>query len=198
MKIIGLTGSATSGKDSFYEFAKEFFVGENLKCKRFAFADLLKHELSSFIFNNFGFSSFTNNKENKNILRPIMVAYGCAKREVSKGRYWIENIEKSLQSIQEFTDVAIITDVRFCDYENDEVYWLKDKMKGHLINISLVNPDGSIVQPANEDEAKRSSKLQELSDSQFSWNKFGDDEIKKAQARNKVIEFLKSKEKIWK
>lgn len=197
MKIIGLSGSARSGKDSFYEFVKEYLFLKGKMCKRFAFADLLKYELCDFIISNFGFSSFTTDKRNKDILRPIMVAYGCAKREISNGRYWINNLENVINSVKDFTDVTVITDVRFCDHEEDETYWLKNKMNGVLINIELINDDGSVVPPANHEESIRSEKLYNLSDFKIHWKRFGSDEIKKEQARQQVFNFLDNNEFIW-
>lgn len=197
MKVIGLSGSARSGKDSFYEFVKEYLSLNKLSCKRFAFADLLKYELDEFIMQNFGFSSFTTDNKNKDILRPIMVAYGCAKRDITNGRYWIDNLENVINSVKDFTDVTVITDVRFCDHEDDEVSWLKNKMNGVLINIELINDDGSLVPPANYEESIRSNRLYNLSDFKIQWKRFGSDSIKKEEARQQVFNLLENNKFIW-
>ena len=44
--IVGLSGVAKSGKDSFYNIAEQFFLNSKIKTKRLALADLLKSILS--------------------------------------------------------------------------------------------------------------------------------------------------------
>ena len=51
--IIGLTGPAQSGKDSFFELAKEYFNSFDIRIKRVALADNLKKDLSSFMQDKF-------------------------------------------------------------------------------------------------------------------------------------------------
>lgn len=159
MKRIFLAGIATCGKDEFAKQAIKFFASKDLKAKRFALADNLKHEINPFIYENFGVDIFNCAPAEKEIVRPIMVAYGCAKRKISNGRYWLDFVENELQYEEENTDtdIAIITDVRFAEYEYDEAFWACQT--GNLIHITRILPSGEILQPANEVERVNDPKV---------------------------------------
>jgi len=125
-KIVAFSGFSRSGKNSFanetQKQLKEF--APNLKVEQFSFAAGLRLELDSFIRDNFNnISAWTEDDEEKRIIRPILIAYGNAKREISKGQYWIEKIDAKIRRSD--CDVALITDLRFAELENDEIDWLK-------------------------------------------------------------------------
>ena len=92
--IIGISGLARCGKDTFFNLFKSNFQEED--CLRIAFADELKKELNTFLVKNFRISAYTENNQQKEIIRPIMVSYGLAKREISKGKYWINKVKKQI------------------------------------------------------------------------------------------------------
>lgn len=162
MKRLYISGVATSGKNEFAKQAAKFFHSKGLKSKEFALANQLKHEINPFIYENFGIDLFNCTPEEKEIVRPIMVAYGCAKRKITKGRYWVDFIENELQYEEHNTDtdIAIITDVRFSEYEHDEANWACQT--GNLIHITRLLPDGSTLQPANEEERVNDPKVYEF------------------------------------
>lgn len=162
MKRVFISGVATSGKNEFAKQAAKFFHSKGLRSKEFALANQLKHEINPFIYENFGIDLFNCTPEEKEIARPIMVAYGCAKRKITKGRYWVDFIENELQYEESNTDtnIAIITDVRFAEYENDEAFWACQT--GNLIHISRLLPDGSPLQPANAEEGINDPKVYEF------------------------------------
>ncbi len=159
MKRIFVSGVARSGKNEFAKQATKFFNLKGLKCKEFALANQLKHEIDSLAYYNFGIDIFDCTPEEKEIIRPIMVAYGCAKRKVSKGKYWVNFVENQLQYEEENTDtdIAIITDIRFAEYEDDEAFWACQT--GNLIHITRILPSGEILQPANEEERVNDPKV---------------------------------------
>ena len=47
--IIGITGLARCGKDSFFNMASDILKNEGIKTKRFAFADCLKSECNEIL-----------------------------------------------------------------------------------------------------------------------------------------------------
>ena len=59
MKVVGISGLARSGKDSFYFFAKDKLKEKGINSCRMAFADELKNECDDFLKDNLGISSFT-------------------------------------------------------------------------------------------------------------------------------------------
>lgn len=158
MKRIFLSGVATSGKDEFALQAIEFFKSKGLKAKRFALADNLKLDMSPFLYDSFGIDIFNCSKEDKEIVRPLLVAFGCAKRKTSQGKYWINFIENDLrhEEIYGDSDIAIITDIRFAEYEEDEALWASET--GTLIHITRIE-NGAEIQPANEEERRNDPRL---------------------------------------
>ena len=124
--IIGLSGLATSGKDLFFEL-----LSKEIKCKKFSFADSLKQVLKGRILKEYGINVFDCSPEEKKTIRPILVEYGTQKRRESEGQYWIEKLTRAINESDADDDTtAVITDVRYNVYANDEVSWLKEKLKG--------------------------------------------------------------------
>ncbi len=163
MKRIFLSGVATAGKDEFAKQAIKFFASKNLKAKRFALADQLKNEINPFVYENFGIDILNCTPEEKKIVRPIMVAYGCAKRKITGGRYWIEHLENELEYEESKgkVDIAIITDIRFAEYgENDEAFWASKY--GTLIHITRLDEKGDPIPPVNDEERKNDPKVFEF------------------------------------
>lgn len=147
-KIIALTGYARSGKNSFAdEIQKQLKdIAPNLIVEQFSFAASLRCEIDSFIRENFNnISPWTEDEKEKEIIRPLLIAYGNAKRKISNNQHWIEKLHKKIE--QSKCDIALITDLRYAEDENDELGWLK-KNRGfnfHLkrFGLSCSKTDGS-------------------------------------------------------
>tara|TARA_B100002019_G_scaffold289488_1_gene305206 strand:+ start:1023 stop:1562 length:540 start_codon:yes stop_codon:yes gene_type:complete len=155
--IIGLCGLARSGKDSFYNIAKDLKFNSK-PCLRFAFADYLKTELDNFLIKQFQISSFTENSREKEIIRPTLVGYGMSKRKISNGRYWIDKLSLDILDKKEKYN-CFITDVRF----TNEVEQIK-KWGGFCIHIERTgNP------PANDEEKNEDPFLKSKSNHIFKW-----------------------------
>lgn len=149
--MIGITGVARSGKDTLYILLNKFFSEKNIKTKRYALADYLKKDLEKFILEKFEINLNKIAPDEKELIRPLMVSYGKIKRNQTNGRYWIENLDKIIK--EEYRDgiIPIITDIRYNEFEKDELFWLKKENSGFLIHISRVL-DGKIILPANQEE----------------------------------------------
>lgn len=163
--MIGITGVARSGKDTLYSLLEKKLKKVNIKTKRYALADHLKHDLRDFVLKRFEIDIYSANLEEKELIRPIMVAYGKAKRMQTQGRYWIELLNNK---INEKDFLPVITDIRYQEYEKDEYYWLKKEKSGLMIHVSRVK-NGKIILPANEEEAKNDKILSELADYKIVW-----------------------------
>jgi hypothetical protein len=163
--MIGITGVARSGKDTLYNLIEKKLKQLNVQTKRYALADNLKHDLRDFIIQRFNIDIYTANLEEKELIRPIMVAYGKSKRMQTQGRYWIELLNSK---INEKDFLPIITDIRYQEYEKDEYFWLKKEKQGIMIHVSRVK-NGKIILPANEEEAKNDKVLSELADYKIIW-----------------------------
>tara|TARA_B100000287_G_C20648548_1_gene786039 strand:- start:160 stop:807 length:648 start_codon:yes stop_codon:yes gene_type:complete len=171
-KIIGIAGVAGSGKDTFYEL-----LSERIPCERYSLADELKKEVNQWSRLHYNIDSVACTREDKEIIRPFLVFHGTTKRHSSEGRYWIERLSDNLIK-SDNSKFKIITDIRYDDYENDEVSWLKNELGGVLVHISQFKyrPDSNegvlfkdFREPINSEEARNDPKLKEKSDFQIEW-----------------------------
>jgi hypothetical protein len=171
-KLIGLTGFARTGKDTFQSRSSTLLkkMNANFICHRFAFADALKQECDSFLLKNMGISSFTEYTPDKEIIRPFLVTYGTHLRRKMDPNCWIKKIDpliKKITSDESCQNFIFITDVRF----KNEAEWIKS-LGGYLINI---HREG--FGPANIEEKDQSKLIDPLVDHKLSWPTFGPNEI---------------------
>ena len=162
---IGLSGLAGAGKDLFYSL-----LSEEMEIERFALADQLKSELRPRIFHETGVDVLDCSHGEKNSVRGLLVEYAKEKREGSNGRHWIRKLNLKMLPLQQS---ACITDIRYDDYDRDEVYWLKHELGGLLVHISkyqLINNNKKLFFEApNEEERRNDPKLKAKSDYIVEW-----------------------------
>jgi energy-coupling factor transporter ATP-binding protein EcfA2 len=166
-KIIGIAGASRSGKDtlcrSLIRILKEKY---NVEAERRSIAgDLIKKNLQSIIMNSVGIDSFTENNQEKEIIRPLLVEYGKLMRNNSKGRYFVENFEV----VKEKT--LIIPDIRYAEYEKDEIHWIRNEVNGYLIFLEREK-----IKDANETEKINNKKLKVLSNCCICWGKLDEND----------------------
>jgi hypothetical protein len=134
MTIIGISGYARSGKDLFTSVAQKILKEHNIKSEKFALAYELKNDLKSLIKTKVGIDVFTDDTQEKSIIRPLLVAYGDVMRKTSEGKYWTGKIENRIANSK--ANVVFITDIRYDVYPEDECTWLQNKQCGKLIHIT--------------------------------------------------------------
>lgn len=162
-KLIGVSGFARSGKDTFYErcsLALNCFGGKSI---RFSFADALKSEVDSLLMEHVGISAFTEKDSDKEIIRPLLVTYGTDIRRKLNPDCWIESISGKVEDYLSQGYFVFITDVRFLN----EAEWVKSQ-SGYLFNI---NREG--VGAANKDEKLQLKLFKHLIDYKVTWPTFG-------------------------
>ena len=178
--IIGLGGIAQSGKDFFFTNLKKTTKRNVI---RFAIADELKKELFSLIKNTYNVDIFNCSAEDKEKIRPMLLSHGKIRRNDSKGRYWIDKIsEKVKDAAKGEKNIVVITDVRYDEFANDEVDWVKKELNGFFVHISKYTEDKGVKVfglPPNEDEAINNPKLIEKADYLIQWP----DKLKEEQAK---------------
>jgi len=173
--IIGVSGVAGSGKDLFTSLCETHPTAKSLwPIKKFSIANALKQECFSFIYENYGININDCTWEEKNSIRKILVAHGEIKRELSKGTWWFEKLTNDILEAKKSHKTIFITDIRFSEYEYDEVQWLRDTLDGFLVHITKisVNRDtGEITYhpPANSSEESNDPKLTRASDYEIEW-----------------------------
>lgn len=167
--LIGLTGVARSGKDTFYSILKRYLKEKNIESQRIALADNLKCELGDFVKEKFKIDLNKCDGSDKELVRPLMVSYGKCRRVQSNGKYWTSLVESKVKELKKENILPIITDIRYIEYKDDEYAWLKNH-NGLLIHISRKLDDGSFVPPANIEEKSNDNKLKAVADYCVSWD----------------------------
>jgi hypothetical protein len=171
---IGIAGVARSGKDSLaleIENLIRSYKGKTIY--RTSLAQPLKEDCKDFIKQYLGLNVFTDNNEEKATFREFLVWYGKVKRQQTEGKYWTNLLDERVQKFQ--PDVCIIPDVRYQQYDEDEVSWLKAKNNNILIHLQRIAINGEIVPPANMDESINDSIIQNSADYKIIWPTFTDD-----------------------
>ena len=166
MNIIGISGVGRVGKDTFFKAVCS--ASPNNKYLRMAFADELKEECDEFLRKNINISAFTEDPNEKALIRPFLVTYGSHIRRKLNKYCWVEKVENKISKIKDPSVTVFITDVR---YEN-EMRWVSEKMGGR--NIYL-NRDG--VTPANHEEKLNDPALRSLADVLIDMPNFKEDTL---------------------
>ena len=166
-RLIGLTGFARCGKDTFFLRSSRYLHHLGVKSNRFAFADVLKGECDPLLRLNTGISAFTHNAEEKEIIRPLLVTYGTNIRRKLDPNCWIDQIKAEVSEKLSCGHYVFITDVRFYN----EAEWIKSE-GGSIFNIQR---DG--IGAANTDELEQSKLIRFLVDVKISWPTFGEEDL---------------------
>jgi hypothetical protein len=156
---IGIAGAALSGKDTLCSYLiYNFALLYNTKAKRCSIAgDIIRKDLQEMIFSKIDADIDINDPLQKESVRPLMVEYGRYMRNQTKGRYFIEILNKSKQFGKNF--IPIIPDIRYNEYEKDELYWLKEEKKGILVFLERDD-----IPPANKFEKNNNISLKKAAD----------------------------------
>lgn len=188
-KVIGLSGCARAGKDTFAAILIKQLELKGKCVKRVALASPLKMFCDDFCRKNLGISAFTQNDAEKLLIRPMLVWFGDAKRKQTNGRFWIDQADKAINdSMAEDYDYAVVTDVRYDHYERDEADWINRERNGLLIHIGqyswedVPEPVGApalgrhvrkFVPPANDHEALNDPKVAKKAHVRVEWENVG-------------------------
>ena len=199
MKIIAVSGVARSGKDTISDqlaaTIRDSFP--NLNVKRESLAFFLKQEMAAFLMEKFGVDIFTIDGAQKERFRPLLVAYGYAKRLETKGTYFTNLLQQKMQ--RENADIYIISDLRYAEHEADELSWLREQ-KGKLIHIKRFNTKNGrkvFVKPPNEDERKNDPILEKNADFRIMWESAGTPQELSAMSKKYCEEFVHNNIKLF-
>ena len=185
-RIIGLSGVASAGKDSFYRLLESKLRKAHLEIARYAIADRLKEELRNFAGWYYELDLVTCSPEQKEDMRPLMVFHGNYMRKMTDGKYWVDFLKREIER-KTPEGIVCITDVRYDEFESDEVEWLKNELGGTLVHISRytslksttaidniggiedVGEKRSYIMPANEHETINDPKIRAKADYILEW-----------------------------
>ena len=186
--MIGISGFARSGKDTFGEALQKILANYGIKAKTYALANQLKINIASFTKNEFGIHTFTKDDEDKKIIRPLLVGYGEAWR-IANPDHWLEILDSNLEP----RTLPIITDIR---YENEADYILENQ--GFLLNINRALPDGNFINAANKQEETNHPLVLSKCHFNLCWNTTEDESEIEQIVENFIISILEDKIETWK
>tara|TARA_R110001592_G_scaffold93010_8_gene270441 strand:- start:2679 stop:3272 length:594 start_codon:yes stop_codon:yes gene_type:complete len=188
-KSIGISGVAGCGKNALSTIIIKLLQRMELPYRELAIANNLKQEVSSASRELYGINSSNCTRSEKETIRPFLVAHGVIKRKLSNGRHWVDMLNKELARDK----INIITDVRFNEYEKDEVHWIKNEINGVLIHLSRydeINGKRLYFPPANEEERRNDACVKREADFILNW-KSEKDETKKIISASHVLKWVK-------
>ncbi len=171
--IVGISGFAQTGKDTLFILAHEILDKKDVKITRAAFADGVKQDLHQLLVKKAGISAFTNDPEEKKLIRPLLVEYGTGLMRRLDPEYWIRRMERSIELGKTVGAKVFITDLRY----PNELEWLKSK-GGKLIHITKTGSE-----PANEEEEKQDPFLKKGADVKIEWDHVGKSKLKSLKVK---------------
>ena len=185
VNLIGIAGVAGSGKNTFAEIIKKVFESNGFEVNCLSFAKKLKEEVAEVSKDMYGIDTMNCTREEKNLVRPLLLAHGAIMREKTKGQYWIDGIKDLVSNDK----INIITDVRFCEYECDEVDWIQSNngIVVHITRFFEENGERIYISPDNEYEKRNNKILKNRANYSFSWPT---DISKQIKYSNKFFEWL--------
>jgi hypothetical protein len=191
--VIGISGYARSGKDTLANILKSSFIENNVSTKIFSFAYALKNDINDFCLSKIGISSFSEVTELKSKIRPILIAYGQVQRSISSGTYWLNKLKPEINNFfDNGGDVAIVSDLRFKEYDFDEVDFIRSYKNNMIITVSRIMENGILNTAAHESESENLPRISKLADYELTWNTNDNKNELKNQSQ-KCIDLLHSK-----
>lgn len=183
--IIGIAGLAGDGKDSVCKIFQEYFDARTKSLfYRISLADALKRDCLSACSELYGINPIHCSRDQKEKIRDLLVFYGKVMRNKTSGKYWTQQAEKTIQQItqREKDGIFCVPDIRYAEFEHDEVQWLKSFQNSYLIYVKKytthINPFSTLnindqikvySTPVNSQEAYYSPLVEKLADYVIEW-----------------------------
>jgi hypothetical protein len=177
---IGIAGAARAGKDTLCRALIRQFAKINMEAVRKSIAgDAVKSDLFDVLMDNFELNSFTEDSDEKEFMRPLLVEYGKMQRKRTCGRYFIDRFEPKLDCIN------ILPDIRYVEYPNDEVYWLKNEVNGLLIFVERKG-----IFDANDTEKVNNTIIKNIADFEVVWDSLDEQSLQQREIINKQAQTI--------
>ena len=143
---------------------------------RFSHADQLKSDLSTLIRERFGFDIFNCTSEQKELVRPILIAYGMCQRATDPD-YWVKRTMDSIERhwIDHPLSIPVIADTRFMN----EITLIKERYPDSV----FVHLERAGAPPPMDEEAKHWPALMDAADYITCWGNNTEEE-QRDMARN--------------
>jgi len=175
--MIGIGGLARAGKDTLAKHLSDI-ISKNMdvEVKILSFADQIKWQVKDICNDNYGISPYTENTEEKKIVRDILVCHGETMKRLHGETIWADLIIDKIKNSKEKI-FPIIPDVRF-DYEVATV----QKESGAVIHISKIGN-----KPPNDTEAKNDPLVKKTSDLSHTWPAYEPDKMDECAGHAEIL-----------
>jgi len=154
---------------------------------RVALADELKKDMRDFLTLKYGIDILHCSAVEKEVVRPLLVAHGCAMRGLTNGDCWINKIHQQVVA-NALQSLVVVTDIRF----PNELAWLR-RLGGALVHIrryNVVEGERWYLSPPNADEAEYDPHLRESADFKLEWQTSNDIGVKLNAEVDQVVSYL--------
>lgn len=187
--MIGISGLARAGKDTLAKNLAYIINSElGLQVKVLSFADRIKWQMRDVIFDNYNISAYTEDTEEKQIIRDILVSHGETMKKIYGETIWADLIIEDIKNSKD-KFFPIISDVRF-DFEAKRV----KENDGLVVHISKIGNE-----PPNEIEAKNDPLVQKVADICHSWPEYEPDDMSECEEHAEILwQMLNQYGKQWK
>lgn len=177
--VIALAGDRGVGKDTLFNLLRSI----DPRFTRWAYADSLKADLRALLISQFGIDPITATGADKELIRPILIAYGCAWRERDVD-HWAKKVADEIEQTIRDNPQPLIHVITDCRFENEaELARQRFGSAFHLIRIDRVGSPG----PTGE-EIKHSAAVSAMADHHILWG--NDTEEQRALTAAKLVAWL--------
>lgn len=177
--VLGIAGTRNAGKDTLFSHLKAI----DPRFQHYAFATTLKADLRQLIRSQFNIDPLTAEGKEKELIRPILVAYGCAWREVDVD-HWAKKVAEEIEWNRVMNPqplLPVVCDVRFVS--EAELFRKTFGSSFRLINLARIGAP----EPTDE-EKKHFEKVAAMADYSILWG--NDTEEQRALTAAKLVAWL--------
>lgn len=177
--MIGIAGLARSGKDTLAKNLSETIKADmGVDVKIYSLALPIKSQLNDLLESYYHISPFTEDAEEKKIIRPIMVAHGEQMKQKFGKDIWLKELLSTIhEDLRHKEFFPIISDVRF-DFEVEAV----KNENGRVIHISKIGNE-----PPNEIEALNDPLVQSCADLTHTWPLYSPDSMDECRSHADIL-----------
>lgn len=174
-----LCGNRQAGKDTLFHLLHYI----DPRCRRYAFADVLKQDLRQLLVSQFRIDPLTATGADKEFIRPALIAYGCMWRDRDID-HWVTKVAGEIQQNQLCNPqpmLHIATDGRF----PNEVSLFRERFGS---NLRVVWVDRIGAPPPTDEERKHIDTVKSMADHSITWG--NDTEAQRAATAAKLVDWL--------
>ena len=189
--MIGIAGLARSGKDTLAKNLSEIIKEDlGIEVKVYSFALPIRCQVGNLLEDYYHISPFTEDSDEKLIIRPLLVAHGEQMKQKFGKDIWLKELLGTIHEDLRYKEFfPIISDVRF-DFEVEAI----KNENGQVIHISKIGNE-----PPNEIEAKNDPLVQRVADICHSWPEYEPDDMSECKDHAQILwQMLKQYNKQWK